>query len=154
MNGSVKKVKGGESLIDRVFHAAGIGLALIDTEGCFLRGNPALQRLLQVSEEEMLSSTLLDFCSPQDSAACYDLIHEVSNGDSALQELELSLVSRQGTTLWVHMTASPLQAEQDTENPIVLTVHDSSDYFEVQEAIEQSVPQKSWERPLRQNLNA
>jgi PAS domain S-box-containing protein len=120
-------------MYDPIFQVAGIGLALLDFEGHFLRVNPALQALFGIPETELRGKRLYDYCSGADAVTCFDMIHELSLGSGSAQDQEFNLKCRNGRSFWVHITASRLNGGGSLPSCIVLTVHDSSDYFELQE---------------------
>ncbi|MFO7982555.1 MAG: PAS domain-containing protein [Desulfuromonadales bacterium] len=120
-------------MLDPVFQVAGVGLAVLDLEGCFLRVNTALEGLLDISEPDLLGSPVFHYCTPSDANSCFDMIQELSMTEEGVQCQELSLNTAKDEPLWVHVTASLLDDDETLPACIVLTIHDSSDYFELLE---------------------
>lgn len=120
-------------MLDPVFQVAGVGLAVLDLKGCFLRVNEALEGLFEISEPDLLGRPVFNYCTPSDANSCFDMIQELSMAEEEVQGQELSLNTGRDKPLWVHVTASLLDDDDTLPACIVLTVHDSSDYFELLE---------------------
>ncbi|NIQ92899.1 MAG: PAS domain S-box protein [Desulfuromonadales bacterium] len=121
---------------DPVFQVAGIGLALVDFEGRILRANPALERLFEAADPGLAGMHLHELCPPPHAKVCFDMIQEVSLDDGAAQAQELRVRTATGRYLWVHVTAARFMGDDELPPCIVLSVHDSSDYFELQEEMQ------------------
>jgi len=137
-------------IYDPVFQIAGVGLALLDLEGCFLRVNGALEGLFELSEQELLGRPFYDYCLQSDAGSCFDMIQELSMPEGEVQDQEFSLHTRRGKPLWVHVTASLLDDDGSLPAFIVLTVHDSSDYFELLEEMQVSLDMMRFSVPPKQ----
>lgn len=59
-----------------IFEHSGLGIALIDRSGRFLKVNPKLQELFGYTEQELLQKTFIDLTHPDDVQANLSLFHE------------------------------------------------------------------------------
>ncbi len=72
----------------------------VDNQGRYIFTNPAWQKTLEYSEEELADLTFLDVIHPDDREHCQLLFHQLS--DSQLtKDIEIRLVSKSGKTVYV-----------------------------------------------------
>lgn len=122
-----------------IFRACGVGLAFLGGGGRIQEANQALQELLGYSGEELEGRSLMDFCPPEDVPLIYDQLAELSFlGESSL-DTELTLIRKDGSRFWVHLTAVAVPGRDGHAGGIALTVQDSTDYVEVHQELKESL---------------
>ncbi|MBF5045924.1 PAS domain S-box protein [Aggregicoccus sp. 17bor-14] len=89
-----------------VFEGAAIGIAITDMDGCFLRTNPALQRLLGYSDAELRSLRLKDMSTAQDLATERPLFQQLRTGQRETYQVERRYVAKGGEVGWCRLTVS------------------------------------------------
>ena len=85
-------------------------LAIAGTDGYFKRVNPAFERTLGYSAEELLSHPLLDFVHPDDRARTRRTLSALGRGDVVIQ-FENRYVHRDGSIRWLQWNSRPVPEE-------------------------------------------
>jgi len=86
------------------FDNAAIGMALIANNGCFMKVNNTLCRILGYSEEELLGKTWVEITNPDDLAGCYDWLKRVKAG--AQSSYEKRFIHKLGHLVWIEVSSS------------------------------------------------
>jgi two-component system, cell cycle sensor histidine kinase and response regulator CckA len=89
-----------------IFDAAPMGIVQCDMEGRVLETNPALQRMLGYSPEELRGMHFRDFTDPEDFEKDLQLFQELAGGKRESYELELRYLGKSAATGWVRLTVS------------------------------------------------
>jgi PAS domain S-box-containing protein len=92
--------------LDQLFNVAIDLLCIADTEGYFLRLNPAVERILGYSREELMAQSSLDFVHPDDLEKTREALSAL-----ALQQKVFSFENRyrckDGTYRWLEWSSAP-----------------------------------------------
>jgi len=89
-----------------IFNGAPTGIFQCDTQGKVLETNPALQRMLGCSREELRGMHLQDFTHPEDRVNALQLFEELVEGKRNSYELELRYVGKGAAVWWIRLTVS------------------------------------------------
>jgi PAS domain S-box-containing protein len=92
--------------LDRFFALSLDLLCIAGFDGYFKRVNPAWQRVLGYSEEELLSRPYVDFVHPDDRRATSNEASTISGGEELLQ-FENRYLHKDGSVRWLLWTATP-----------------------------------------------
>ena len=122
-----------------IFDNAGIGMTLVDVSGRLLRVNPAFQKLLGYSLEELEKMSFVDITHPEDAALSSALFQELVEGKRAGYRIKKRYIRRDGESRWAWLTVSAMRHEDGHFQYCVSTVEDITQ----QELAEQSVRQMS-----------
>ncbi|WP_317064744.1 PAS domain S-box protein [Methanoculleus caldifontis] len=95
-----------------VFERAGIGIALVDTEGRFLRANPAFERFLGYPAREMQGRNIGDFVHPDDLDSARLHFQETLAGKHDEDHLEKRYIRKDGRTVWGRLATTLLRDPQ------------------------------------------
>jgi two-component system, cell cycle sensor histidine kinase and response regulator CckA len=109
----------------RVFERGAVGMALVDPAGYAVETNPALRRMLGRDDATLRRAPLLEFARPEDAAESRRLLRELTSGARTTFRVEARFETADGTTLWVLLTVSALEADGET-----LTLHTLKDITE------------------------
>ncbi len=89
-----------------IFNDSAIGIALVSTEGKIVEANPALQKMLGFTENELAGKLFVDFTHPEerqiDAELFDDLIHEKFNE----YQIEKRFICKNGEIIWAQLTNS------------------------------------------------
>jgi PAS domain S-box-containing protein len=88
-----------------VFEASGIGIS-IGSGGMLTETNPAYQRLIGYSGDELSRMHYSEITHPDDLDLDTELMAEMARGERQSFTIEKRYVRRDGTTLWVRVTVS------------------------------------------------
>lgn len=108
LNRAKQALKESESRFRGTFKFALVGMAIIGTDGRWLKVNNVLCEMLGYSEEEMLARTLLDLTHPEDVHTSLNLLHQSVSGELDQYRLEVRLYHKSGNTVWVASVISKI----------------------------------------------
>ncbi|MFC5451169.1 PAS domain S-box protein [Paenibacillus aestuarii] len=103
------------SLFLRAFEKSPIGMALLSSNGCFLKTNPSLCKMLGYSESELLNLCISTVSHPEDLEAELELWYKLVQGKSDVYQIEKRLIHKSGSMIWVllHVTSEMSPSEND-----------------------------------------
>ena len=88
------------------FESAGIGMALVDTQGHPVKCNPVLQRMLGYSEQELARMLFTEFTHPDDRDLDMGLYRELMAGKRDRYQIEKRYITKDARILWGLLTVS------------------------------------------------
>ncbi|HET9933636.1 MAG TPA: PAS domain S-box protein, partial [Polyangiaceae bacterium] len=94
-----------------IFENAAIGIALVDEEGRPRRSNPALQKMLGYSGEELAKMRFAEFTHPEDAGSDLDSYRRMLSGEISSYQMEKRFIHRSGKIVWGRLTASFVRVE-------------------------------------------
>ncbi len=107
-----------------VFERAALGIALVDTEGRFLRVNPAFQRFLGYQAHEIQGRSIADFVHPDDLNSASLHFQETLAGKHDEDLLEKRYIRKDGRTVWGRLATTLLRDSQGGIRFVVGMVED------------------------------
>jgi PAS domain S-box-containing protein len=112
LEASRRALKRSEALLRGAFEAAPVGKTVLDHNRAIVRANPAFARLVDREPRELQGATLADLCHPDDRRALEEVFEDVSRRHdihAADAAVDIRLLSRSGTDVWVGMVASAIE---------------------------------------------
>ena len=95
-----------EDLLRTIFEHAAFGMALGDMEGRVIESNPALERILGYSKDELHLKPFSEFTHPDDVMKEWSLIEDVLSGKSDHYEIEKRYIHKDNSIIWVRLVGS------------------------------------------------
>lgn len=89
-----------------IFDRAPVGIEIGNRHGLIIDSNPAFQRMLGYSHEELTHLTFADLSHPDDRAASIAAYERMITGQTDHYVIEKRYVHKAGHTIWVQVTAS------------------------------------------------
>ncbi len=89
-----------------IFEGAAIGISLGDIEGRALATNPALERMLGYSGDELQGMELTKMLHPEDTADSWQLYQELVAGHLDYYQTQKRYIHKHGHLVWVRLTVS------------------------------------------------
>ncbi len=105
----VEDLRLSESRWRAIFDNAGVGIALVDTDGHPVRSNAALQQMLGYTGEELQRMPFVEFTHPDDVAKDAALYRELFEGKRNIYRIEKRFIRKDGTILWGNLTATVIR---------------------------------------------
>jgi PAS domain S-box-containing protein len=127
-----------ESRWHAVFDDAVIGIALVDTQGVVLEINPAMQRMLGYSEEELRRMAFRDFTHPDDRDRDLALFKELLEGKRDFYRKEKRYVRKDGRLVWANLSVSLISDEHGQGQFAVGMVEEITGHKRTEEALRES----------------
>jgi PAS domain S-box-containing protein len=92
-----------------MFENTAMGIALVDMLGHPLQSNPALQRMLDYTADELHRMSFVTFTHPEDAAKDWALVREVFAGQRDHYQIEKRYLRKDGQVLWGNLTVSAIR---------------------------------------------
>jgi PAS domain S-box-containing protein len=121
-----------------IFEDAAIGIALVDQSARVIAGNPALQRILGYSQEELEGMSLAALTHPDNVGDDLKLYDELIAGERRYYQMEGRYVRKDGRPIYVNVTVSLVQWRDEGVRYAIVMLEDISARKEAQEALIQS----------------
>lgn len=98
-----------ETRFRALFEQAAVGVAVIETQtGRFLEVNQRACEIARLSRKQMLASTFMDLCHPDDNLIDLAQMERLKAGEISHFGMEKRYVLKSGEVVWMHLTVSPL----------------------------------------------
>ncbi len=123
------------------FENAGIGMAIVDTQGRPIKCNPALQRMLGYSEEELGCMIFTEFTHPDDRELDTGLYRELTAGKRDKYEIEKRYIRKDGQVVWGLLNVSLVKETNGTAKYAVGMVEDITERRRAAEDLQRSFEQ-------------
>jgi PAS domain S-box-containing protein len=117
------------------FHDTAVGMALVDTRGCFRQVNPALCRMLDYTEKELVGRSFQEITYPDDRPAGADLLRRVLAGEADYLCFEKRYVCKEGGLIWVLVSSSIIRDPKGRPRYFVSHIQDITERKRVEEAL-------------------
>jgi len=121
-----------------IFEDAAIGIALVNQNAHVIAGNPALQRILGYSEEDLKGMSLAALTHPDNVGDDLKLYNELIAGERRYYQMEGRYVRKDGRPIYVNVTVSLVQWREASARFAIVMLEDISARKEAQEALIQS----------------
>jgi two-component system sensor histidine kinase UhpB len=105
-----------QPLLAALFEGAPHGIAMTDLAGRYVRANPAFQRLLGYTEQELLRKTVHDLTHPEDREQNCPLLAD-----------ETRYLRKDGSVMWARNTVTLIAGQDGEPGGIVAVVEDISE---------------------------
>ena len=138
-----KALRESEERFRNVFEHAGIGIAIAEMNGRFLRCNPAYCSLLGYSEEEFHDLTFPMLVHPDDVASTMAEIKRVISQELPWFEIENRYRHKGGHDVWVHKFVSVLRDDLGQPMNLFALVSDVTERRRMREVLEQRVTERT-----------
>jgi PAS domain S-box len=115
------------SLFRAVFENAGIGIALVDIEGHPVKCNPALEKFLGYTQEELSRMTFSEFTYPKDVETDVHLYRSLIEGERDNYQIEKRYIRKDGEIVWGRLTVSVIRKSGDGAQYAIGMVEDITD---------------------------
>ena len=122
----------------RVFDEVATGIAVADTDGRFLRVNPAYCRTVGYSADELAHMDFVSLTHPDDRAANLEWVEELLTGRRDSFVIEKRYVHRSGEPVWVRATVSLLRDDEGRPAQLVATTEDIASQKATERRLEES----------------
>ncbi len=120
------------------FEQAGVGILHTDIHGHILLANSHLCTLIGYSQEELYQRTFLDITHPDDRTRDLAYVQTVVAGNTQSYTCEKRYLCKNGRTLWIHLTVSPILNPSGQFVCFVSVIEDISERKQLEERLYQS----------------
>jgi len=134
----LRKLRLSEQLFYKAFEEAAIGMALMSSDGNFLRVNQALCKLVGYSKEELESKTFQDITHPADLDADLNFVQQMLRGEISTYQMEKRYIHKTGRVVWILLAVSMVRDELTSEQFFVAQIQDITSRKRAQEQLRYS----------------
>ncbi|MCL4466751.1 MAG: PAS domain S-box protein [Chloroflexi bacterium] len=127
-----------EARFRAVFEQAAIGIAVADLRGRFLDSNPALQRMLGYSAEDLLRMTAGTVTHPDDRAREDQLARSLALGLIDRYQVEKRYLTKNGSQIWARLTVSLVHRTGAEDDLAIGLVEDITEWKRAETALKES----------------
>lgn len=121
---AVNRLRENTQLFESAFEYAAIGMALLSTEGRWLRVNRAITRIFGYSETELLSIDFQRLTHPDDLDADLQFLQEMLAGERDTYRMEKRYFHRSGREIWALLSVSMVRSEAGEPEYFVSQIQD------------------------------
>lgn len=122
-------------LLFAVFDRAPGGIAIADLDGRFIRANAAFQKLVGLSEKELLSRSMQSVTDPRDYPRKQALLQRLLCGETDSFQMEMRYIHADGSVLWVNNFVSTIDDEDRRPRYFIKITQDIADRKRAEEEI-------------------
>ncbi len=127
-----------EARLAAIFQGAAIGISLVDLSGHALESNQALQTMLGYSRIELRQKSFGEIVYIEDRQGCMRIFEDAANGKCDHYQVEVRLVRKDSSLMWVRLTASLVRGDQGKPNYMVHMTEDITDWKRAEDSLHES----------------
>ena len=125
-----------EARFRAVFSGAAVGIGVGDVDGRILDVNPALQKMLGYTVEEMRQRNVGEFIHPADTAEVWQLYQQLVSGEVNSFRIAKRFVRSDGETAWTQLTVSLIRDADGRPEYQIAVMEDVTDLRRLQSRLE------------------
>jgi diguanylate cyclase (GGDEF)-like protein/PAS domain S-box-containing protein len=123
-NAALQKMRESNELFESAFEFAAIGMALVGTDGQWLRVNPAVCSILGYSEDELFRTDFQSITHPDDLDKDLDYLREMLAGKRTSYRMEKRYFHKRGHEIWAVLNVSLVWNEDGSPRYFVSQIHE------------------------------
>jgi PAS domain S-box-containing protein len=128
-----------EAAFRAMFDVSSVGKIEVEPDsGRFLRANAAMCEFVGYSEAELLSRTVFDITHPDDRDHAHELLRRMIAGESAVSDLEKRSIRKDGSAVWVRVTANIVRDESGRPLRYIAVIQDINARKQAEQALQAS----------------
>lgn len=124
-----------DALFRAIYEKAAVGIALVDFNGRPIAVNPALQKILGYTEEELKSMVFTEFTHPEDASKDWELFQELIEGKRELYQMEKRYFHKNGQIVHGLLNVSLIKGLQGNVPFVIASVVDITERMLVEEEL-------------------
>src|SRR5215210_6534843 len=120
------------------FESAATGMALVGTDGRFLRVNRSLCEILGYPERKLLGKTFQEITHPEDLDADLDQVRRMLDGEIRTYQMEKRYFHKEGQVVWALLSVSLVHDEEGEPLYFVSQIQDITERKRAEERLRQA----------------
>ncbi len=133
-----QELRESEERFRSIFEGSGVGILLVDPEGRIARSNPAFQRMLGYTEDELAGMNICEITYPEDLPATLALYERLAKKRSGSETLEKRYITKDGRVIWGSKTVTYLRSPEGRPLRTISVVEDITGRKRIEEALRAS----------------
>jgi len=127
-----------EQKLRGIFETAAIGITATDGNGRYVQSNPAFQKMLGLTAEELSTKSVWDITHPDDHHLEKPKYAELSAGRIASYQIDKRYLHKSGSTIWVNLNVASLKGANGTTIGTIAAIEDITERRRGERALAQS----------------
>ncbi len=127
-----------EARLRLVLESASIGIGVDLLDGRTIQANPALQRLLGYSAEELLQMRFTEYTHPEYAERDAELFKEMTAGERSSYQMEKRYIRKDGAIVWGRLTRALFRGEDGEPRYALGMLEDITERKQAEEALKES----------------
>lgn len=120
-----EKLKESEERFRAIFEQAAVGVVQADlSTGAFVRVNQKYLDIVGYTEEELFKFSFKDITHPDDLEIDLENMRSLQMGKISNFDMDKRYIKKDGSIVWVKITASPMSQQIDSSNYLIVVVED------------------------------
>lgn len=120
------------------FEYASIGMALVSTEGKWLKVNQSVCDIVGYSREQLMQRTFQDITHPDDLELDLENVHKMLSGEIQTYQIVKRYYHQNGNIVWVLLSVSLVRSREKEPLYFISQIQDITDWKLTQNALEES----------------
>lgn len=126
--------------------SSGIGMAIVDLQGCWVEVNPAIEHMFGYAASELLGRPVFEISHPADVDDSRRYVDELIDGRLAVLDVQKRYRRRDGEIVWVHLNVAVMRNAAGAPCYFISQLRDIT----AQHAAEESL--QTWSATLEQRV--
>jgi PAS domain S-box-containing protein len=128
-------LRAGENRLRAIFENAAVGIGRVSPDGRWLEVNQRLCDIVGYTREELMMKTFADITHPEDLEADWRQARQLLAGEIETYSMEKRYLRRDGSTIWVNLTASLVRKADGSPEYFIPVVEDISTRRQAEEKL-------------------
>ncbi len=125
-----------EAYFRTAMEASSIGMAIVGTDGSWLKVNSALCRILKYSPKELLNMDFQTITHPDDIDKDLQLVNKLLNGDMDTYQMEKRYFRKDKKIIWALLSVAIIRNDDGTPRHFISQIHDITTVKKTQEKLQ------------------
>ncbi len=115
--------------------SSGIGMAIVDLEGCWREVNPAFEKMFGYPAAELIGHHVFEFTHPDDLELSRGYMSSLVEGRIPVLDAPKRYLRRDGSVLWAHLNVAMMRDEAGRQVYMIAQVRDISAQKQAEQAL-------------------
>jgi PAS domain S-box-containing protein len=146
LNPEIRSLTSDDQRFRLAMASSGIGMALVDKQGCWQEVNPALERMFGYAATEMVGHSVLEASHPEDVEALRQQMDQLARGDMPMVDTQMRYLHRSGAVVWSQINVAPMPDAEGLPLYFIAHLRDITRERAVHQALQE------WAASLEQQL--
>ena len=124
-----------ELRFQHAFDHAPIGMAVVATDGAFMKVNHALSEIVGYEPETLVTKSFQDITHPEDLLADLEFVRQTLAGERRTYQMEKRYIHARGHVVWVMLSVSLVRDPEDVPLYFIAQIEDITERKELEERL-------------------